>query len=144
MYLWGGRWSPHLTPPPSWTSPNKSFKWFIFIQCLRLQLMKEVATSLRIPVPLGNRKSGVLYLWGSGWGEGRSLIQSLTFGQPFFSFRESPSVLKNYFLEWKPSLRKQINEYKPCIRESHASGNSPAAVNVMTKEYKFRDMNSWC
>ena len=23
MYLWGGRWSPHLTPLPSWRSPSK-------------------------------------------------------------------------------------------------------------------------
>ena len=22
MYLWGGRWSPRLTPPPSWRSPS--------------------------------------------------------------------------------------------------------------------------
>ena len=22
MYLWGGRWSPYLTPPPSWRSPT--------------------------------------------------------------------------------------------------------------------------
>ena len=22
MYLWGGRWSPRLTPPPSWSSPT--------------------------------------------------------------------------------------------------------------------------
>ena len=23
MYLWGGRWSPRLTPPPSWRSPSQ-------------------------------------------------------------------------------------------------------------------------
>ena len=25
MYLWGGRWSPHLTPPPSWSC---MLRWF--------------------------------------------------------------------------------------------------------------------
>ena len=28
MYLWGGRWSPRLTPPPSWRSPcNRRLHW---------------------------------------------------------------------------------------------------------------------
>lgn len=68
--------------------------------------MNEVATRLRIPVPSKNTSSarqqeiGCPLSIGQGVGEGRSLIQSLTFGQPsFFSFRESPSVLKNDFLE---------------------------------------------
>lgn len=49
-------------------------------------------------------------------------------------------------------LRKQIDKYKLRIfllksiwkphRQSHTSGNSPAALSVMTKEYKSRDMNS--
>ena len=25
MYMWGGRWSPRLTPPPSWRSPMSLF-----------------------------------------------------------------------------------------------------------------------
>ena len=25
MYLWGGRWSPHLIPPPYWRSPYRTF-----------------------------------------------------------------------------------------------------------------------
>ena len=28
IYLWGGRWSPCLTPPSSWKSPPKYFKTF--------------------------------------------------------------------------------------------------------------------
>ena len=29
MYLWGGRWSPHFTPPPSWRSPDSRFLLFL-------------------------------------------------------------------------------------------------------------------
>ena len=37
MYLWGGSWSPHLTPLPSWRSPHHNILIvcnFVFILCI--------------------------------------------------------------------------------------------------------------
>lgn len=42
------------------------------------------------------------------------------------------------------SLHLSLKVYSEARELDLASGNSPAALDVMTKEYKFRDMNSPC
>ena len=45
MYLWGGRWSPCLTPPPSWKSPSL-WVFFLLDEYLDFDMFKFITFSV--------------------------------------------------------------------------------------------------
>ena len=68
MYLWGGRWSPHLTPPPSWRSLYTYVSGSAFQDLCITRLRKE-GKILHCPFL---SKSRLLWIWF--WGAHGLLI----------------------------------------------------------------------